>query len=202
MVWWTQALEIADEFGRPTGRWRMTAKSDEGGGGPFGDTSHDHASAEEAEACDRCDEFIANVSGMPSRKRMAEEDDRRDRAELDRLKAKFGDFDRWHRLTQRALQLKRINVPDGRVRRYEYVYDEEYMCNKVWVDRLTGKEVMRYDAADPANTNSYYGARPDEEFFVRRGLDIYATIDASDAKPLPRFRRWVGYMTTVSKIGS
>lgn len=91
MVWWTQALEIADELGRPTGRWRMTAKSDEGGGGPRGDTSHDHASADEAEACDLCDEFIASVTGMPSRKRMAEDDDRRDRAEFDRLKAKYGD---------------------------------------------------------------------------------------------------------------
>lgn len=105
------------------------------------------------------------------------------------------DFYREHMAAQRALQRKRINVPAGKVMRYEYVYDEseEYMCDKVWVDRLTGEEVMRYDAADPANTNSYYGARPDEESFVKRGLDIYATIDASDAKPLPRFRRWAGY---------
>ncbi len=100
------------------------------------------------------------------------------------------DFAREHRYAQRALQRKRVDVQAGKVMRYEYVYDqsEEFMCDKVWIDRLTGGEVMRYDAADPANTNSYYGARPDEESFIRRGLDIYALIDAKDAKPLPRFR--------------
>ncbi len=100
------------------------------------------------------------------------------------------DFDRGHRIAQRALQRKHADVQAGKVMRYEYVYDrsEEFMCDKVWIDRLTGGEVMRYDAADPANTNSYYGARPDEEFFIRRRLDIYAQIDAKDAKPLPRFR--------------
>jgi hypothetical protein len=100
------------------------------------------------------------------------------------------DFDREHRAAQRALQRKHIEVPAGKVMRYERVYDEseECMCDKVWIDRLTGQEVMRYDAADPANTNSYYGARPDEDAFVRRGLDIYEVIDAEKAKPLPHFR--------------
>lgn len=99
------------------------------------------------------------------------------------------DFDREHRAAQRALQRKHIDVPAGKTKRYEYVYDqsEDLMCDKVWIDRVTGKEVMRYDAADPANTNSYYGARPDEESFVRRGLNIYELIDAESAKPLPRF---------------
>lgn len=99
------------------------------------------------------------------------------------------DFEREHRYAQAALQRRHIDVPDGKAKRYEYVYDEseERMCDKVWIDRLTGREVMRYDAADPANTNSYYGARPDEEYFVRRGLDIYELIDAASAKPLPQF---------------
>ena len=99
------------------------------------------------------------------------------------------DFDREHRFAQADLQRKRIEVPAGKVMRYEYIYDEseEFMCDKVWIDRLTGKEVMRYDAADPANTNSYYGARPDEDSFVRRGLDIYELIDAESANPLPHF---------------
>ena len=99
------------------------------------------------------------------------------------------DFDREHRYAQAALNRKHFKPPDGMVKRYEYVYDEsEYlMCDKVWIDRLTGREVLRYDAADPANTNSYYGARPDEESFVSRDLDIYAVIDAKDAKPLPQF---------------
>lgn len=89
MAWMTQALEITNA-GKPTGRYRMTATSDEGGGGPFGDTSHDHASAAEAQECERCNEFIASVTGFPSKKRMAENEERRDRAEYDRLKAKYG----------------------------------------------------------------------------------------------------------------
>jgi hypothetical protein len=99
------------------------------------------------------------------------------------------DFDREHRLAQAALQRKRIDIPAGKVMRYESVYDqsEDLMCDMVWIDRLTDKEVMRYDAADPANTNSYYGARPDEEAFVRRGLDYYELIDADKAMPLPQF---------------
>ena len=99
------------------------------------------------------------------------------------------DFEREHRYAQAALQRKRVSICDGMVMRYEYVYDQsEYlMCDKVWIDRLTGKEVMRYDVADPANTNSYYGACPDEESFVARGLDIYAQIDAASAKLLPQF---------------
>jgi hypothetical protein len=99
------------------------------------------------------------------------------------------DFEREHRYAQAALRRKHVDVPDGKVKRYEYVYDEseERMCDKVWIDRLTGKEVTRYDAADPANTNSYYGARPDEEIFVHKGLDYYELIDTDKAKPLPRF---------------
>ena len=99
------------------------------------------------------------------------------------------DFDREHRYAQAALNRRRVEIPDGHVMRYEFTYDssEDLMCDKVWIDRLTGNEVLRYDAADPANTNSYYGARPDEESFIRRGLDIYAVIDAKDAKPLPQF---------------
>lgn len=68
MAWWIQPLEIADENGNPTGRFRMTATSDEDGGGPFGDTSHDHASAEEAQECVRCNEYCSRISGFPPRK--------------------------------------------------------------------------------------------------------------------------------------
>ena len=89
MAWWITPSEIADANGKPTGRWRMTARSDEGGGGPFGDTTHDHPTAEEAEECDRCDEFVSAMSGFPSRKREAEDRARRERAEYDRLKEKF-----------------------------------------------------------------------------------------------------------------
>lgn len=88
-MWWVQPMEIADQDGKPSGRWRMTAKSDEGGGGPYGDTTHDHATAEEAEACDACDEYVSRMSGFPSRKRQAEMEDASDRAEYERLKKKF-----------------------------------------------------------------------------------------------------------------
>ncbi len=89
MVWFVQPLEIAGERGEKTGRWRMTATSDDGGGGPFGDTSHDHGSADEAVACERCDEYVNSVAGMPSRKAMAAATERREREELARLKAKY-----------------------------------------------------------------------------------------------------------------
>lgn len=88
-MWWTQALEIADANGKGTGRWRMTTKSDEGGGGPFGDTSHDHESADAAEACDLCDEYVSSVSGFPSRKQRESARDAREREDYARLKEKF-----------------------------------------------------------------------------------------------------------------
>lgn len=89
MVWFIQPLEIADSNGNGTGRWRMMAQSDEGGGGPYGDASHDHASAEEAQACDACDEYVSGVSGFPSRKRRTGDHERKEREEYDRLKEKF-----------------------------------------------------------------------------------------------------------------
>jgi len=89
MAWWIQPREIADAHGQTTGRWRMTAKSDEGGGGPYGDTSHDHSSAEEAQQCDACDEYTSQCAGMYSRKRLAEAKERAEREELHRLKEKY-----------------------------------------------------------------------------------------------------------------
>jgi len=99
------------------------------------------------------------------------------------------DFEREHRLAQQALRLKRQTIPADKVRRYESTQDcsEDCMCDVVWIDRLTGNEVIRYDGADPANTNSYYGAIGDEEMFSRRGLDPYELIDKEAAKPMPTF---------------
>lgn len=67
----------------------MTATSDEDGGGPYGDTSHDHASAEEAEVCEICDEYCSQWAGFMSRKCLAENIERNERAELARLSAKY-----------------------------------------------------------------------------------------------------------------
>lgn len=90
-MWIVQPLEIKTNTGDGhSGRWRMTATSDEDGGGPWGDTSHDHASAEEAEQCERCDEYCAQVTGFMSRKQRAEQTEKHERSEYERLKAKFG----------------------------------------------------------------------------------------------------------------
>lgn len=51
----------------------------------------------------------------------------------------------------------------------------------VYIDRLTGKEVMRYDGADPANTRFDYGATPDSEYFSRDGRNIKEMIDPNAA---------------------
>lgn len=91
MVWWTQPKQLADKNGEGTGRWRMVATSDEGGG-QYADTSHDHASAEEAEECDKCDEYCSGATGFPSRKKQAEQNEARERKELARLKEKYGDI--------------------------------------------------------------------------------------------------------------
>ena len=82
-------MEIAGPNGERTGRFRMTATSDEDGGGPWGDDSHNHGSAEEAQQCELCDEYCSRSSGMPSKKAQRESEENRDRKEYDRLKAKY-----------------------------------------------------------------------------------------------------------------
>jgi hypothetical protein len=89
MAWFIQAREIADTDGEPTGRWRLTATSDEDGGGPFGDTTHDHETPEEAEACERCDEYCSGIAGFPSKRKEADLLEQRERWELARLKQKY-----------------------------------------------------------------------------------------------------------------
>jgi hypothetical protein len=58
---------------------------------------------------------------------------------------------------------------------------DDTTADVVYIDRLTGKEVMRYDGADPANTRFDYGATPDRDIFARRGLDIKEMIDPAKA---------------------
>ena len=89
-MWFTEVLELATD-GKHTGRFRLTATSDEDGGGPWGDLSHSHGSIEEAEKCEACDEYVSRVTGFPSRKRLAEMTEAREREELSRLKAKYND---------------------------------------------------------------------------------------------------------------
>lgn len=56
---------------------------------------------------------------------------------------------------------------DGKIAKYlkfvDYGYDgDEY--NVVYVDRTTGQQALKYDGADPANTNPFYGAQPDSHY--------------------------------------
>lgn len=55
---------------------------------------------------------------------------------------------------------------------------EDTVCDVYYVDRLTGKEVLRYDAADPANTNPHYGAESDYWKLHKRGYDLEQRIPA------------------------
>jgi len=84
MTWIIQPQQLLRNL-----KWRMTATSDEDGGGPFGNPVCEHDTAEEARTCDACDEYVSRISGFPSRKRMAEDKDRHEREELARLKSKY-----------------------------------------------------------------------------------------------------------------
>lgn len=64
MVWWVKTLEIADESGKGTGKYRRVAKSDEGGG-THGLCEHCHDSVEEAQACEEARKNEGPVTGIP-----------------------------------------------------------------------------------------------------------------------------------------
>lgn len=50
MAWWIKTLEIAVD-GVGIGKYRLTATSDEDGGGPFGLCDHEHETRSEADQC-------------------------------------------------------------------------------------------------------------------------------------------------------
>ena len=64
MAWFVRVSELATKDMQPTGRFRLTATSDEDGGGPHGDTSHDHGSRAEADGCARCQDYCDRVTGV------------------------------------------------------------------------------------------------------------------------------------------
>lgn len=72
---------------------------------------------------------------------------------------------------------------DGLVPRFFKGSDcpDEYTCDVVYIDRLTGREVLRYDGADPANTRFDYGAQADRDILARKGLDIKEMIRPEQA---------------------
>lgn len=76
----------------------------------------------------------------------------------------------------RAQMAKESHIPlatETHVPRFFKGLDEgDGACDTFYVDRLTGHEVMRYDAADPANTNPYYGAESDGSCMAKKGYQI------------------------------
>lgn len=60
-------------------------------------------------------------------------------------------------------------------------WDDE-ICDEGCIDRLTGQEVVRYDAGDPANHNPAYGGWSKNEYLIRKGCDPEAAIDISQSK--------------------
>jgi hypothetical protein len=72
-------------------------------------------------------------------------------------------------------------VGEPMVARYKRSVDEPDECTYdiLWTDRLTGKIVLSYDGADPANTRPSHGGCSDVEHFRRMGLDINAEIQFS-----------------------
>lgn len=70
-----------------------------------------------------------------------------------------------------------------KTRRYVKIYDcpDSTTCDVCYVDVTTGKEVMRYDGADPANTREDYGAKSDEDCFIEKGLALREMIDSAKA---------------------
>lgn len=60
-------------------------------------------------------------------------------------------------------------------------WDDE-ICDEVCIDRLTGQEVVRYDAGDPANHHPAYGGWSKNEYLVRAGCDADAEIEIGQSK--------------------
>lgn len=65
MAWIINALEIADE-NKGTGKYRLTAKSDEDGGGPIGLCTHEHLTIESARFCPEAREEADAILGTRS----------------------------------------------------------------------------------------------------------------------------------------
>jgi len=64
MVWWVQTLEIANNEGTGSGKYRKVATSDEGGG-IHGLCSHQHDTIEEAETCQEAIDNEGPIVGVP-----------------------------------------------------------------------------------------------------------------------------------------
>ena len=65
MAWLVMPRQIANPDGTPSGKWRLTALSNEDGGGPHGNPLCQHDTPEESETCKDCLEFVGKVTGFP-----------------------------------------------------------------------------------------------------------------------------------------
>lgn len=77
-------------------------------------------------------------------------------------------------------------VREGVINRYYKEIDrgpDDEDCDVVYYDRLDGRQVMRYDAADPANRPPL--GPSDEECFYRKGRDINEEIPISRCMVMP-----------------
>ena len=82
-MWIIRPLEIKI-LDAHTGKFRLTAQSDEDGGGPFGLCNHEHDSPDEASECPDARERSYVYGGIRPETREAYE-----RAEYERLKGKY-----------------------------------------------------------------------------------------------------------------
>jgi hypothetical protein len=82
-------MQIADEKGLPTGKFRLTVESDEGGGGPYGNPKCFHDTEEEATICEDCDDYTSRAAGFPSKKTLKEQKEKEERRLLAILKEKY-----------------------------------------------------------------------------------------------------------------
>lgn len=66
-MWYIEALEIVDREKGKTGKYRLTARSDEPEHGPSGNPRCYHDTPEECFECDACDRYTSQTAGFPTR---------------------------------------------------------------------------------------------------------------------------------------
>lgn len=65
MTWYTQTLELADDNGKPTGKFRHTAQSDDYASGIISLCNHEHESLADAHNCPEAIAEEGRVTGIP-----------------------------------------------------------------------------------------------------------------------------------------
>lgn len=66
-MWFIEALEIVDRDKGATGKFRLTARSDEPVTEPSGNPKCYHETPEECFKCDACDRYTSKTAGFPTR---------------------------------------------------------------------------------------------------------------------------------------